>query len=189
MLDFTPVRKKEMTISELVDDLTIKDLRDLTNEMIDLQLSLLANCRDKDVIFEPIDSLANDQAAENDADVDLAWNLGHLIVHTTASSEEGAFLAAETARGVQPHDRSRSEIAWQKMTTVGQCVQRLEESRRMRLASLDMWPDAPFLDFEHEVWPGMVVKTVGRFVLGLYHDDGHIAQFKEVIRQAQTVPA
>ena len=189
MLDFTPVRNKEISFQDLVKDLTLDELRELTNEMIDLQLSLIADCSDADVVFEPEDPDAQDNYAEDAADANLAWNLGHLVVHATASSEEAAFQAAEMARGVQTEGRSRSEIPWQQVTTIAQCRQRLEESRRMRLASLEIWPDKPYLDIEYEVWPGMVVNAVGRFVLGLGHDDGHLAQFKEVIRQAKAVPA
>ncbi len=185
MLDFNRARSKEISYQDLVKDLTLDDLRELTNEMIDLQLSLIADCNDADVVFEPEDPGAQDNYAEDEADANLAWNLGHLVVHATASSEEAAFLAAEMARGVEPHGRSRSEVPWQTVTTIAQCRQRLEESRRMRLASLEMWPDEPYLDVEQELWGGLVVNAIGRFALGLAHDDGHIAQIKEVIRQAK----
>ena len=69
-----------------------------------------------------------------------------MIVHTTASSEEAAFIAAELARGVEFHGRSRSEVPWETVTTIEQCRHRLEESRRMRLATLQIWPDEPDLD-------------------------------------------
>ena len=36
------------------------------------------------------------------------------------------------------------ELPWQTVTTMAQCLHRLQESRRMRLASLEMWPDNPF---------------------------------------------
>ena len=52
---------------------------------------------------------------------------------------------ADLARGVAFHGRSRSEVPWETVTTIAQCRARLEESRRMRLASLDMWPDQPYL--------------------------------------------
>lgn len=185
MLDFAAVRKKELTITVLAAGLTAADLRDLTNEMIDWQLVLLADCTDADVVFEPADPEAHDSYAADEADVDLAWNLGHLVVHVTASSEESAFLAAEMARGVEPHGRSRSEVPWQTVTTIAQCRQRLQESRRMRLATLDVWPDEPHLSVEQELRDGRRINALGRFVYGLMHDDAHIAQMKEVIRQAR----
>ncbi|WP_420644636.1 DinB family protein [Candidatus Leptofilum sp.] len=185
MLDFTPVRNKEMSYAELVADLTVADLRDLTNEIIDYQLGLLADCTDADVVFEPNDPEANDPYAEDEADTDLAWNLGHLIVHVTASSEEGAALAAEMARGVVRDGRSRSEVPWQTVKTVAQCRQRLEESRRMRLASLEMWPDEPYLDNVKMSERLGRIDAYVRFVYGYSHDQGHLAQIERVIAQAK----
>ena len=186
MLDFTAVRNKEMTMSELVAGLTRDDLRDLTNEMIDTVLVLIADCVDEDVTFEPLDPDAHDPYAEKEGDVKLAWNLGHVIVHITASSEESAFLAAEFARGVEFHGRSRYEVPWQDTRTIECCRNRLEESRRMRLASLEVWPDKAHLDYEYEAWPGgPIVNAVGRFVQGLSHADSHLGQIEEGVRQAK----
>lgn len=186
MLDFKAVRSGETTLNALVADLSKDDLQDLTNEMIDTVLDLITDCVDADVAFEPVDPEAHDPYAEREEDVDLAWNLGHVIVHITASSEESAALAAELARGVEFHGRSRSEVPWQGVITVGQCHQRLEESRRMRLASLEMWPDEPHLDYEVEAWTdGPMVNAVGRFVLGLMHADSHLDQIAEIVRQAK----
>lgn len=185
MLDFSPVENKEMQYLELVAELTVTDLRNLTNEIVDYQLGLLANCTDADVIFVPKDSEANDQFAADEADSDLAWTLGHLIVHVTASSEEGAALAAEVARGVVRDGRSRSEVPWETVKTVAQCRQRLEESRRMRLASLDMWPDEPHLDnIKMHDRLGKIDAFV-RFVYAFHHDQGHLAQIENVIEQAK----
>jgi hypothetical protein len=186
MLDFTPVRNKEITLAELTQTLTVNDLRQLTNEMIDCQQSMIAECTDADVVFVPVDPNAEDTYAATDDEKNIAWTLGHLIVHVTASSEESAFLAAELARGVEYQQRrSRSEILWTTMTTIEQCRARLEESRRMRLASLDMWPDQPYLDNTYvSPYNGTVGNAVTRFVLGLSHDDAHVAQIAEVVRQA-----
>ena len=108
-----------------------------------------------------------------------------MVVHVTASSEESAALATELARGVENHGRSRSEIPWETVSTLAQCRQRLEESRRMRHASLDMWPDAPYLDNRYEPWPGMSLNATGRFALGLGHDADHLGQIGEIVRQAK----
>src|SRR5258706_6312412 len=147
MLDFTPVRQKERTMRDVVDGLGPDDLRRLTNEMIDTVLGMIAECVDADVIFVPDDPSANDPAAATSEELRISWTLGHLIVHVTASSEEAAAIAAELARGV-PHrgGRSRSEVHWTTIATIAQCRHRLEESRRMRLASLDMLPAEPRLD-------------------------------------------
>lgn len=190
MLDFTPVRNKQMTLMELVKDLTRDDLRRLTNEMVDAMLGAIEGCTDFDVTFVPVDPHANDIAAATEAEVNLAWTLGHVIVHTTASAEEAAFLAAELARGVPNHGRSRYEVPWQSVTTIAQCRQRLEESRRMRLATLDVWPDQPHLDNTYPIWEkGPVVNAIARFVAGLRHDDDHLGQIREIVRQAHQARA
>lgn len=185
MLDFDPVREKTMTMAELCAGLTMADLRGLTNEMVDKMQALIAGCSDYDVLFQPIDPAADDPFAAHADETALAWTLGHVIVHTTASAEESAFLAAEMARGVQNHGRSRYETPWESVTTIAQCRQRLEESRRIRLASLDLWPDQPHLDLTYSPWPGAgEINCVARFALGLRHDDDHLEQLAEIVRQA-----
>jgi hypothetical protein len=190
MLDFAAVREKRMTVAELATGLTGDDLANLTNEMVDTLLGLIANCTDADVTFVPQDPEANDPHAATEAEIKMAWTLGHVIVHATASAEESAFLAAELARGVKPHGRSRYETPWQTVTTLDPCRRRLESSRRMRLASLDLWPDEPHLDNTCEAWPtGPQVNAIGRFVLGLAHDDSHLGQLADIVQQAQTARA
>ena len=95
-------------------------------------------------------------------------------------------LAAEMARGVVRDGRSRSEVPWESVTTVAHCRQRLAESRRMRLASLEMWPDEPYLDNKVTPWASIgEIDAYGRFILGLSHDQGHLAQIEDVIAQAK----
>ncbi|MFZ0543916.1 MAG: hypothetical protein WAM60_00665 [Candidatus Promineifilaceae bacterium] len=173
-------------MKELTGDLTVDDLRHLTNEMIDYQLAMIIDCVDEDVTFVPSDPEAHDSFAADEAEVDLPWTLGHVIVHTTASSEEAAAIAAELARGV-PHrgGRSRSEVYWESVTSIAQCRQRLEESRRMRLASLDMWPNTPHLDITFQYRPeSEPINAVGRFAGGLRHDDSHLEQIANIVEQA-----
>jgi hypothetical protein len=186
MLDFTRVRNKEIPMIELVAGLGKSDLRALTNEMIDTMLGLIQGCSDADVVFQPVDAKANDTFAGKPEDVSIAWTLGHLVVHVTASSEESASIATELARGVEYHGRSRSEIPWESVTTIAQCHHRLEESRRMRLASLELWPDAPYLANSYEPWAGAgQLNAPARFCSGLRHDDDHVGQLAEVVRQAK----
>jgi uncharacterized damage-inducible protein DinB len=187
MIDFTPVRNKELSHRQLLGHYTAAELRQLTNEMIDTQLGLIADCTDADVVFVPIDSEANDTFASDSAVVDLAWTLGHVIVHVTASSEESAAIAAELARGV-PHrgGRSRAEVPWETVTTLAQCRDRLEESRRMRLASLDMWPDQPDMENGYAWREGMdPMNAPTRFCMGFSHDTDHLGQIAEIVRQAK----
>jgi hypothetical protein len=186
MLNFQAFHDKQITYSELVAGLTRDDLSGLTNEMIDTTLALIAGCTDADVTVVPVDPQAHDPYAATPEEAHMAWTLGHVIVHNTASSEESAAVAAELARGVAYHGRSRYEVPWTQMRTIAGCRQRLEESRRMRLASLGMWPDAAHLDNQYQGWPdGPMVNAVGRFVLGLMHEESHLAQIREIVRQAQ----
>lgn len=184
MLDFSKVRNKTQTLNELAEPLTKADLAKLTNEMIDLELGLLAECEDADVTFQPVDPEANDTFASNAEEVGIAWTLGHVVVHATASSEEAAFLAAELVRGVEFHGRSRYETPWESVTTIAQCRERLEESRRMRLATLDVWPDEPHLELTREFGSSRL-NAKAQFLLGLSHDDSHIGQIREIVRQAR----
>lgn len=186
MIDLGPVFRKETTLKALCSNLTIADLRAQTNQMIDTYLEIIANCTDADMVFEPEDPAAQDDAAATDDETNIAWTLGHVIVHTTAGSEEGAFTAAELARGVEFHGRSRYEVPWQTITTIQQVKDRLEESRRMRLATLDVWPNEPHLEnTEYLDFLGEAANCVGRFVLGLGHESSHIEQTKEIVRQAK----
>lgn len=190
MLNFASVRSKEITLAGLAADLTPDRLRDETNEMVSTVLELIAGCVDADVTFEPVDPAADDPYAQTPEEVKMPWSLGHVIVHTTASSEESAAIAAELARGVALHGRSRHEVPWQEMTTIEGCRRRLEESRRMRLASLDMWPEEAHLENEYQAWTdGPRVNAVGRFILGLMHEDSHLGQIANIVRQARAARA
>lgn len=186
MLDFDALKDGQTTIHDLTAGLTKDDLRRLTNEMVDEMLALIAGCTDEDVTFVPRDPGAHDPYAEEESEVDLSWTLGHVIVHTTASAEESAALAAELARGVTYHGRSRSEVPWRTVTTVEQCRHRLEESRRMRLASLDMWPDEPHLNNAYARGSDRPpIGPIERFVYGLKHDHDHLGQIADIVRQAR----
>ncbi len=162
------------------------DLRRLTDELLDTAQRMLRRCVDDDVVFVPLDPHAVDPDAESGEEVNVAWTLGHVIVHMTASAEEAAALAAELARGVAYHGRSRREVPWQSMKTIAQCRARLEESRRMRRASLDLWPDRPELGNTYIPWEGAKpMGPVARFLLGLQHDAVHLDQLRDVIAQAR----
>ena len=186
MLDFSPVREKQISLNELGAGLTRADLHNLTVEMVEIQQSLIKDCTDADVVFVPEDPLADDPFAEAPEDVTLAWTLGHVIAHVTASSEEAAAISAELARGVKYHGRSRYETPWQSVITIKQCQERLAESRRIRLASLEMWPEPPHLENQYKSRPtAPVMNAVSRFLYGLLHDDDHLEHISKIIRQAQ----
>lgn len=186
MLDFLPILTKQQKLSDIAASLTVADLRNLTNEMIDTMQAMIAESVDADVVFVPVDPAAKDDAAASEADVSIAWTLGHVIVHATASSEESAFIGAELARGVEFHGRSRYEVPWETVTTIAQCRARLEESRRMRLASLDIWPDEPHYDNTRPVeFLNDDLDPRGQFLLGLMHETSHLGQIEDIVRQAR----
>jgi len=186
MLDYNRVICKEITVQQLAEGVTPDVLRRETNHMIDRVLGLIADCEDGDVVFQPVDPTAHDEHATDPSATDLAWTLGHVIVHATASSEEAAFTAAELARGVANHGRSRFETEWTSVTTIAQCRQRLHESRRIRLATLEIWPDRPDLTNVYAIWEnGPVVNAISRFLFGLVHEAGHVDQIAEIVRQAR----
>jgi hypothetical protein len=186
MLDFQSVRDRKTTMMSLAEGLTMDDLRRLTNEMIDTVQDMIKNCTNADVVFDPVDPNAKDDFAASEAEKNIAWGLGHLIVHIAASSEESAFLAAEMARGVPNHGRSRYETPWQSVTTIAQCRDRLEESRRMRLATLDVWPAQPHTEVTYEPYPSAGPRhCYAQFLGGMNHEHSHLEQIAEVVRQAK----
>jgi uncharacterized damage-inducible protein DinB len=185
MLDFGPVYRKEMTYHQLGGGLRPPELRGLTNEIVDVMLGLIAGCEDADVTFVPVDPAPHDEFAATSQEIGLVWTLAHVLVHVTATAEDACFVAAELARGVPFHGRSRYEVPWQSITTLEQCRHRLEESRRMRLASLDIWPDEPHLDNSYRVdnFPEPLNPPV-RILWALEHEYGHLGQIEEIVRQA-----
>jgi|SRR5689334_9932486 len=185
MLDFTPVRRREKTIQELAAGLTKDDLARLTEEMCDRQLQLIEGIDDEASRFVPDDPDAYDRWAARPEDVNLAWTLGHVIVHSTASSEEEAALALTLARGLQVKGRSRYEVPWDQANTAEFLRRRIQESRRMRLAMLDAWPAEPHLDVFYSSPEGFPpVNAIGKFISGLSHDDAHLGQIEKIVAQS-----
>lgn len=169
-------------VADLQGNYTQADLIRLTNASIDHLQALLQGLPDAAVTFTPIDPAASDPYAKT-GEGEIAWNLGHLIAHVTASAEEGAAISAEMARGIQREGRSRYETPWESITSIAQCLQRLEESRRIRLAYLNAWPDQPHLELLVETrWAGSM-NAIGRALAGLTHETGHYAQIEDAIRQ------
>jgi hypothetical protein len=186
MLDFTGVNNGSQTIADVAARVTKADLYQLTDEMIDTMQTIIADAVDADVSFEPEDPNANDTFGKPE-EVALPWSLGHVIVHATASSEEAAVLALTLARGLPLEGRSRYETPWQSVTTVAQVRQRLEESRCMRKALLDAWPDEPHFEVTYKppFQRAGELNAIGRFIMGLYHDAAHLDQLREIMRQGR----
>lgn len=186
MLDFGPVRRREASIQDLAAGLNRNDLSRLTSEMCDLELASIEDALDVDVVMVPEDPEANDTFAARPEDIGLVWTLGHVVVHTTASSEESAALALLLARSLPVESRSRYEVPWEQAQTVAFIRHRIEESRRMRLAMLAAWPDEPYFDNFYAPYEGRPpMNCIGRFLGGLAHDDPHLDQMRKIMDQAR----
>jgi hypothetical protein len=187
VIDFGPLRRKEKSLQDLATGLSRDNLGRLTREMVAAQLSTIEDATDEDVVMVPDDPDANDTYAADAEDVGLSWTLGHVVVHTTASSEESAALALVLARGLPVVGRSRYEVPWEEARSVEFIRNRLDESLRMRLALLAAWPDEPHLDNFYAPYEGRPpMNAVGRFIGGLAHDDSHLEQMRKIIVQARS---
>ena len=183
MIDFSPVFSGQRRIGDLSADVTLDDLKAATDAQTDEMLTLIRNLSDAQGVF-----VASDPEAEGG----IGWNVAHLIAHVTASSEENAAVSSILARGIDyPFEpRLRTETDWTTITTTAACVQRLEESRRIRQSYLSAWPDQPHLDTRRTLPEGFAervgpMNAVGACLLGLVHEAGQFAQLREIIRQAQ----
>ncbi len=109
-----------------------------------------------------------------------------IIAHLTATTAESAALASALARGAAFADdlRLRAEVAWESLQTAEQVNARLAESKRMCLAFLDTRPAAPALARTATRIPQFgPMNATGRYMLGLFHADMHLAQLREIMRQ------
>jgi hypothetical protein len=159
----------------------------LTDEMVDTMLILIEDAADEAVVFEPEDPQAYDSFTDIEEEVLMPWTLGHVIVHVTASAEEAAAQSATLARGVKYKGRSRYEVPWRSLKTAAELRQRLEESRRMRHAFLDAWPNEPHLEnIFLPKYPGALPRnSITYYLSGLLHDDSHLDQIKDILKQAR----
>jgi hypothetical protein len=180
------MRRKEVSLQELSEGLSREDLANLTQEMCEEQLVLIADAEDEDFVFVPSDPDANDTFAASAEDVGLSWTLGHVIVHATASSEESAALALVLARGLPVEGRSRYEVPWEEARSADFLRHRIQESLRMRLSMLAAWPDKPHLDNFYTPYKDRpAMNAMGRFLGGLAHDDSHLGQIRKIMAQAR----
>jgi len=185
LVDFGPYRRKQLGLQEIADGLGRDGLARATNAVCDLQLALIADAVDADAVMVPDDPEADDPYADDEGDRNLSWTLGHVVAHTTASSEEAAAQALVLARGLPVEGRSRYETPWQRVTTADAMRARIQESRRMRLAMLEAWPDRPDLENVWEPRPDVRLNALGRFLGGLAHDDSHLAQIRRIMEQCR----
>ncbi len=189
MIDFDLVRHGRLELNDLARGLTPAALAAASRAMTADLIGRLRAGIDEDVTFVPDDPGADDSFAVDAAEAGLAWTLGHVIVHVTASAEEAACLAAELARGVEHHGRSRYEVPWPAIVTIVACRDRLRESERMILATLGTWPDEPHLEVAYTTSRGSLRNAPARFLGGLLHADSHRGQVSEILRQASVARA
>lgn len=180
-----------MNLLEYSEQFDVQALRKVTNDSIDYLLNLIDNMNDADIVFVPDDPEANDPHAVP-GEEHLGWGIGHLVAHVTASSEEWAAYSSILARSVPygADPRLRYETPWREINTKARAVQRLEESRRIRLSYLDTWPDNPNLDLKRDLSPRFIARVgemnaAACFLYGLKHEAGHYGQFEEVKRQIE----
>lgn len=192
MVDFSPVKNKEKKYIDLWhdDNLTIQDLRDATTRSIAHILSLISSLDDAGIAHEPQDDNANDPYAV-EGEEHIGWTVGHLVAHVTASSEESAAFASMLARGVEGLEhRPRYETPWREVDTKAKAIQILEESRRIRLAYLDTFPDEPHYnnlrtglsERAQNAWGDL--NAPAEFLRGLSHEVGHYSQIEDAVQQA-----
>ncbi len=191
ILDFAPVIDNQMNMLEFSKHFSVDDLKAATNESIDTLIKIVRGLNDAQVVFLPFDPEADDPHAKP-GEEKIGWSIAHLVVHVTASSEEWATYSSFLARGIPypAEPRLRHETEWKTVTSVAQSVQRLEESRRIRLGYLAAWPDVPDLETKRELSPRFIERNgqfnaAACFLYGLKHELGHYAQFREVARQAK----
>ncbi|MFT4037567.1 MAG: DinB family protein [Thermomicrobiales bacterium] len=174
-LSFEDITSRRRSLPEQTAGISPDELPGLTNELYDRLDALTAGLTDAQVVF-----VAEDPAQDEEP----GWNMAHVILHITASAEEGMALASGLARNAEHTGRSRYEPDWQSFTTAGQVKQRLAESRRMALAFLQTWPDEPYLDntYEHDFFGPMDARS--HAIIGLWHGVNQLPQVEEIARQA-----
>ena len=175
-VDFPAVTERRKSLPDQTAGITLADIRTMTGELYDQLDATTAGLTDEQVRFI---------AEDPDQDEEPGWNVAHVILHVTASAEEGMALGSTLARGVEFTGRSRYEPDWETVTTAKQVAQRLAESRRIALAFLETWPNEPYLDnaYEHNYFGPM--NAVAHASLGLAHGKGMIPQVEEIVRQAK----
>lgn len=187
--DLSPLLNDDVGLYDFSKAFTIEDLRQLSDASIDGLLAIIDDTTDAEISFVPDDPDADDPHAIEGEET-IGWSLGHLVLHTTATCDENAALSSMLARGVNVSQRFRYEDDWKThCRTREACIQRLEESRRIRNAYLNTWPASPHLDHfldlpEEHPWHGQI-NAPAAFINGLKHEAGHVSQFHEAKRQAR----
>ncbi len=176
---FESVHDGRVAFADAVRGLDHAAAGSMTRELFDELDHLMSDADDHAVLLVPRDPTADDPEAEG-------WTIGHVICHLTAGLEEGAAQGTSLARGVPTEGRSRFEVEWETIQTADDVRARLSESRRMTLAMLAAWPDAPHLDQVMTPVPHFgPLNAVSRHLLGVMHGASHLNQLRESLRQSR----
>lgn len=175
-IDFPAVTERRKSLPEQTAGLTLDDVRSMANDMYDQLEAYAAGLSDEQIRFVADDPDQNEEPG---------WNFAHIILHITASAEEGMALGSSLARGVEFTGRSRYEPDWETFTTAAQVAQRLTESRRMVNALLETWPDEPNLDNSYEHGYFGTMNAIAHANVGLLHAQLMMPQVAEIVRQAK----
>lgn len=191
MIDFAQLTDSSVKLIDLAHHATRRDLRHATKTSIRTLVSIIEQADDAMINFVPFDPDANDPYAKPE-EQHIGWTLGHLVAHVTATSEEAAAMSSLLARGVPfPRElRLRYETLWQEIDTQNKALRRLQESLRIRLGYLTTFPDKPNRTLLRELSERAYehfgdLNAPATFLMGLRHEAGHYAQFRDVLRQAQ----
>jgi hypothetical protein len=79
-IDFTPVHNHEIRMLEFSQQVSVNDLRQMTNDLFAATRRIIESATDAQIVYEPIDPNADDPYAKAGEEA-LAWNLGHLVAH------------------------------------------------------------------------------------------------------------
>jgi hypothetical protein len=195
LIDFSAADRDGKTMIELAQGMTAADLKAATDASLDLILDILGDATDAEMVHMPDDPNADDPHATA-GEENIGWSLAHLVAHVTASAEENAAVSSILARGIPyvREPRLRWETPWRALTTREQVLQRVAESRRIRLAYLDAWPDEPHLDVYLETSERFVAKfgpqnAPAALLFGLRHEADHYDQLRDTRAQAAAAKA
>jgi len=191
LIDFAPIDKGELQMLEFSTRYSVADLKAGTHASIDHLRAIIGDADDAQVTFLPHDPKADDPFAPEE-EKHIGWSLAHLVAHVTASSEEWVAYGSILARGIvyPAEPRLRYETDWKAITTRAHTLQRLEESRHIRVGYIDAMPDVPHLDVFREVAPRFAerfgqINAIAAVLFGLSHEAGHYAQFHDAAHQAR----
>lgn len=190
-IDFSSVREDRTRILAFSQQFTLADVRQLIVDFVTRTRAIIEGVTDAQLFYEPTDATAHDGAASNESEVAIGWSLAHLLLHVTASAEEGAAFASLLGRGVVLPEgaRARWEPDWKAVKTRAEILTRLDECQKICLAYLDAMPFTPQLDtyriYSGKWAEGMQVNVIGSGLFGLMHWDEHFAQFEWVAAQAK----